>query len=108
MPEASAVTSASAIAAALPQGAAAYAALLEHGQGTVGYYVLTGPDPQGPHKRDEVYLIAEGSGTFVHGDERSPFGPGDLIFVAAGVPHRFEDFGARMATWVLFFGPKPG
>lgn len=101
------VKSAADVADALPIAVAAYASQLDHAMGSVGYYVLTGPDPQDSHKRDEVYLIAEGSGIFVHGNERSPFGPGDLIYVPAGTPHRFEDFGTRMATWVLFFGPAP-
>jgi hypothetical protein len=34
--------------------------------------------------------------------------PGTLLFVAAGRPHRFEDFTADFATWVLFYGPEGG
>ena len=29
---------------------------------------------------------------------------GDLIFVPAGVPHRFVRFSAAIAMWVVFFG----
>ena len=67
-------------------------------------------DPQKPHLRDEIYVIATGSGTFMQAGETRPFGPGDLLFVPKGVPHRFEDFTADFSTWVIFFGevpPKP-
>jgi mannose-6-phosphate isomerase-like protein (cupin superfamily) len=82
--------------------------LLEHGTMEVRFYQPRGTDPQEPHDRDEVYVVASGSGTFVRAGERFPFGPGDLLFVAAGVAHRFEDFGDDFATWVLFYGPKGG
>lgn len=37
-----------------------------------------------------------------------PFQQGDLLFVAAGIPHRFEEFTDDFRTWVIFFGPKGG
>lgn len=61
-------------------------------------------DPQTPHLRDEIYVIATGSGTFVQEDDSRPFGPGDLLFVPKGVPHRFVEFSADFSTWVIFFG----
>ncbi|MDB5360289.1 MAG: cupin protein [Rhodospirillales bacterium] len=64
-------------------------------------------DPQTPHRRDEIYVIATGSGSFVQADETRPFGPGDLLFVPKGVPHRFENFTADFSTWVIFFGEVP-
>ena len=74
-----------------------------------GVYAPTPPhDPQGPHDQDELYIVIAGSGTFVKGDERRAFGPGDVIFVEAGVPHRFEEFGPDFATWVVFWGPPGG
>ncbi|MDB3895858.1 hypothetical protein N9361_00920 [Alphaproteobacteria bacterium] len=30
------------------------------------------------------------------------------MFVPAGLPHRFTDFGDTMSTWVMFFGPNGG
>jgi mannose-6-phosphate isomerase-like protein (cupin superfamily) len=33
------------------------------------------------------------------------FKPGDFLFVAAGVEHRFEKFTKDFATWVSFYGP---
>jgi len=73
-----------------------------------GVYAPRGSDPQGPHDQDELYIVASGSGVFVKGETRRAFRPGDLIFVEAGVAHRFEDFGDDFATWVIFWGPKGG
>ena len=64
--------------------------------------------PRAPHDQDELYIVISGRGTFLKGAERRPFGPGDLIFVEAGVPHRFEAFDATFATWVVFWGPPGG
>ena len=104
---ASYVLSAAAVAGRLPDDPAAYAKVFSRPGIDVGFYVLTGPDPQQPHRRPELYLVAEGSGVFEHGGRSTPFGPGDLIFVPAGEPHRFTGFGARMATWVVFYEDRP-
>jgi quercetin dioxygenase-like cupin family protein len=45
---------------------------------------------------------------FVKGADRRPFAPGDVIFVEAGVVHRFEDFSPDFTTWVVFWGPEGG
>ncbi len=29
-----------------------------------------------------------------------------MLFVPAGVPHRFASFSAEFKAWVLFFGPE--
>jgi mannose-6-phosphate isomerase-like protein (cupin superfamily) len=39
---------------------------------------------------------------------RHCFGPGDLLFVRAGVEHRFEEFSDDLAVWVSFYGPDGG
>ena len=44
----------------------------------------------------------------IQGEERVPFGPGDVLFVAAGAVHRFEEFSHDFATWVIFYGPEGG
>lgn len=80
----------------------------EHGTLTVKLYAPRGTDPQTPHTRDEAYVVVSGSGVFVKGDRRDPFGPGDFLFAAAGVPHRFEDFTDDLAVWVIFYGPEGG
>ncbi|MFT5765663.1 MAG: mannose-6-phosphate isomerase-like protein (cupin superfamily), partial [Saprospiraceae bacterium] len=42
------------------------------------------------------------------GDIRHIFEAGDVLFVPAGVAHRFEKFTEDFATWVIFYGPKGG
>lgn len=84
------------------------APVFEHGTLQVKLYQPRGTDLQKPHGRDEVYIIARGAGWFVNGRDRYPFQPGDMLFVPAGVEHRFEDFGADFCTWVLFYGPDGG
>ena len=85
-----------------------FAAVFEHGSLQVELYSPQGTDPQTPHTRDEVYIIARGSGSFRLGPETTPFGPGDFLFVPAGVEHRFERFSEDFLTWVLFYGPEGG
>jgi mannose-6-phosphate isomerase-like protein (cupin superfamily) len=82
--------------------------LFRHGTLAVELYAPRGDDPQTPHTRDEVYVVAHGSGYFRNGGERHRFGPGDVLFVPAEVPHRFEEFSDDLAVWVFFYGPEGG
>ena len=82
--------------------------LFQHGTLSVELYAPRGRDPQSPHTRDEVYVVVQGSGRFRNGDVVQAFGPGDLLFVPAGVVHRFEDFTDDLAVWVIFYGPEGG
>ena len=90
-----------------PDGARSVLAL-ERGTLTVKLYAPRGLDPQQPHVRDEIYVVVSGSGTFVHGEHRDAFGPGDFLFASAGLPHRFEDFTGDLSVWVIFYGPDGG
>ena len=49
-----------------------------------------------------VFFIAPGPLTF------DLFERGEVLFVAAGVEHRFENFSDDFSTWVLFHGPEGG
>ena len=82
--------------------------VLEHGSMEVELYAPRGVDRQAPHSRDELYVVVSGTGEFVNGPDRDPFGPGDVLFVPAGVEHRFEDFTDDFAVWVIFYGPEGG
>jgi len=66
------------------------------------------PNQQTPHAQDEVYVIVRGRGVLIHDGKRAEFGSGDLMFVAAGTEHHFEDFTDDLAVWVVFFGPQGG
>ena len=87
---------------------APFVVLATRGSLTLELYQPQKLDHQQPHDRDECYVITEGTGMFQMGNETVPFLPGDFLFVAAGVPHRFVDFGDRMTCWVIFYGPQGG
>jgi len=66
------------------------------------------PNQQAPHEQDEIYVIVRGRGVLFHDGQRDAFETGDVMFVAAGVEHRFEDFSTDLAVWVIFYGPPGG
>jgi len=82
--------------------------LFEHGSLVVKLYAPRGRDSQTPHSRDEVYVIAQGAGEFVCEGVRQSFVPHDVLFVPAGIEHRFENFSEDFAAWVFFYGPEGG
>ncbi len=84
------------------------ALLMAHGSMTLRYYAPEGEDNQTPHDQDELYIVASGQGTFLREDRKVAFGPGDVLFAAAGEEHRFVDFSEDFATWVVFYGPEGG
>ena len=73
----------------------------------VRWYRPPNPDPQAPHDRDEVYVVVSGQGEFVRASTRVSFSAGDLLFVARGEEHRFENHTPDTAVWVVF-GPGAG
>ena len=88
----------------LPAGRRSAEVLMD-GDLEVRFYAPKGHDPQTPHDRDEIYVVAAGHGKVRVGDRVDAFGPGALIMVAAHEVHRFEDFSDDFAVWVMFYGP---
>jgi mannose-6-phosphate isomerase-like protein (cupin superfamily) len=84
------------------------ASVFEHGSLLVEIYAPRGADPQQPHTRDEAYFVASGTGDYLCGETRTSIGPTDLLFAAAGVSHRFENFTDDLVVWVIFYGPEGG
>jgi mannose-6-phosphate isomerase-like protein (cupin superfamily) len=82
--------------------------LFRHGSMEVEIYKPVKIDRQTPHTRDELYVVISGSGFFVNGSDRHPFEAGEVLFVPAGVGHRFEHFSDDFSTWVFFYGPEGG
>jgi mannose-6-phosphate isomerase-like protein (cupin superfamily) len=80
-----------------------YTRLFEQGSFDIGFYRPIRFDKQTPHTRDELYIVAAGSGDFSCGGETQSFSTGDIFFVPAGVEHGFMKFTYDFATWVVFF-----
>jgi mannose-6-phosphate isomerase-like protein (cupin superfamily) len=62
--------------------------------------------PQVPHRRDELYFVASGTGHYRVEDTVTAVGPGDVMFCAAHVAHGFNDISDDFSVWVLFYGPQ--
>ena len=84
------------------------ALIMEHGTMSVRLYTPEQIDTQSPHDQDEVYVVASGAGWFINGKSRHRFSAGDVLFVPAGIQHRFEEFGDDLTVWVIFYGPQGG
>jgi mannose-6-phosphate isomerase-like protein (cupin superfamily) len=89
-------------------GGKRFATVFEHGSLAVEIYAPRGTDPQQPHTRDEIYFVTSGTGEYICGESRQTFNPTDLLFAAAGVQHRFENFTDDLTVWVIFYGPEGG
>lgn len=85
-----------------------FTTVLQHGTMKVEYYKPEKVDLQKPHVQDELYIIASGSGAFIRADEKVSCQTNDVLFVPAGIEHRFEDFTDDFATWVIFYGAEGG
>ena len=84
------------------------ASLLQRGTLNVKLSLPVRPNEQAPHVQDELYVIVRGRGVLFHDGKRDAFEPGDVMFVAAGTEHHFEDFSEDLAAWVVFYGPAGG
>lgn len=76
---------------------------------SLGLYHLAagGVDPQQPHTEAEAYYIVAGRGQiFVAGENRA-VEPGSIIFVPAGVEHRFHSI-IEALDILVFFAPAEG
>lgn len=96
------ITPESALKKLAAAGGQRYVTLFQHSNLELEFYQPLGQDPQKPHTRNEVYFVISGGGWFVNGKARHRFGPGEVIYVPAGVPHRFEEFSDDFATWAIF------
>ena len=76
---------------------------------SVGLYVLPAgaEDPQQPHTEDEVYHVVSGRGRIQVGAEDRAVEAGTIVFVEAGVDHRFHSIGEDL-TVLVFSAPAEG
>jgi mannose-6-phosphate isomerase-like protein (cupin superfamily) len=81
---------------------------MQRGTLDVALSVPPSSNQQTPHAQDEIYVIIRGHGVLFHDDEGDPFESGDLVFVAAGIEHRFGDISEDLAVWRVFYGAEGG
>jgi mannose-6-phosphate isomerase-like protein (cupin superfamily) len=83
------------------------APVLHRGTLDIKLNALLPPNENATHAQDELYVVIAGSGVFIHGGVRDRIEPGDMLFVAAGVEHRFEEF-AELTVWRIYYGAAGG
>jgi len=73
---------------------------------SAGIYKLTAgaTDPQSPHREDELYFVVRGRARMKAGNEDHAVAAGAVIFIAAGVEHRFYDIEEELSV-LVFFAP---
>ena len=73
---------------------------------SAGLYVLPAgaTDLQRPHHEDEMYYVVRGKARFRAADEDQEISTGSVLFVAAGVEHRFHAITEELAV-LVFFAP---
>ena len=75
---------------------------------SIEFYAPKVVDTQTPHRQDEIYVIASGESQFYRDGETVECKAGDVLFVPAGLEHRFVNFTHDFSTWVIFYGPDGG
>ena len=63
-------------------------------------------DPQQPHTEDEVYYVVRGRASIRVGAEDRDVTEGSIIFVGAGVQHRFHSIAEDLTLLVVFAPPR--
>jgi mannose-6-phosphate isomerase-like protein (cupin superfamily) len=63
-------------------------------------------DPQEPHSRDEVYHVIAGRARFSAGDEDRPVKTGSVLYVGAGLEHRFHSIEGALTLLVVSGGGR--
>lgn len=76
---------------------------------SLGIYKLAAAsqDPQQPHGEDEVYYVIGGRARVKVGSEDRAVEAGSVVFVAAGVDHRFYAIDEDLIL-LVFFAPPEG
>ncbi|MEU2867726.1 cupin domain-containing protein [Streptomyces olivoreticuli] len=86
----------------------AYLQFLRERNMSVGLYALDAgdTDPQTPHAQDEVYMVMSGRAAITVGDETTEVARGSVVYVPAGVPHRFHHISEDLRVLVVFSPPE--
>ncbi len=81
-----------------------YAELLRVPALSAGWYVLPAgaTDGQSPHGEDEIYCVVRGRGRVRLGEDDRAVEPGAVVYVPAGVEHRFHSIVEELVLLVVF------
>ena len=74
---------------------------------TIVYWPAGGEDPQQPHTEDEVYYVGSGRGQIHVAGEDREVRAGSIVYVEAGVEHRFHSIEEDLRI-VVFWSPPRG
>ncbi|MEU3947321.1 cupin domain-containing protein [Streptomyces sp. NPDC029526] len=86
----------------------AYLQFLRERNMSVGLYALDAgvQDPQQPHRQDEVYFVVSGRASITVGTETTQVARGSVVYVPAGVPHKFHHISEDLRVLVVFSPPE--
>ncbi|MGW3460945.1 cupin domain-containing protein [Streptomyces olivaceoviridis] len=86
----------------------AYLQFLRERNMSVGLYALNAGehDPQTPHGQDEVYLVVSGRASITVGLETTEVARGSVVYVPAGVAHKFHRISEDLRVLVVFSPPE--
>lgn len=86
----------------------AYLRFLKERNMSAGLYALSPgeTDTQSPHAQDEIYQVISGRAELTVGDETATVGRGSVVYVPAGVPHRFHHITEELRVLVVFSPPE--
>ncbi|WP_328537854.1 cupin domain-containing protein [Streptomyces sp. NBC_00344] len=86
----------------------AYLQFLRERNMSVGLYALDAgeSDRQQPHGQDEVYFVVSGRASITVGTETTEVARGGVVYVPAGVPHKFHHISEDLRVLVVFSPPE--
>ncbi|GGL99386.1 hypothetical protein GCM10010129_48820 [Streptomyces fumigatiscleroticus] len=86
----------------------AYIQFLRERNMSVGLYALNAgeQDPQKPHEQDEVYVVVSGRASLTVGLETTQVARGSVVYVPAGVAHKFHHISEDLRVLVVFSPPE--
>jgi mannose-6-phosphate isomerase-like protein (cupin superfamily) len=86
----------------------AYLQFLRERNMSVGLYALNAGehDPQSPHRQDEVYVVVSGRASLTVGLETTQVARGSVVYVPAGVAHKFHHISEDLRVLVVFSPPE--
>ena len=86
----------------------AYLQFLRERNMSAGLYALDAGeiDRQQPHRQDEVYVVVSGRASITVGMETTQISRGSVVYVPAGVAHKFHHITEDLRVLVVFSPPE--